>query len=96
MTPLLDLSAAANLLAIAPGTLRGHVIAGRIAHRRVGGLIRFSEADLDEFVESCRVEVRGPVEPKVVRPFGPLTRVRLPGEPSRPLLGSGQSRRGRK
>lgn len=81
MTPLLHLTAAASLLSISVRTLRAHVSAGRVAHRRIGGAIRFTESDLAEFVEACRVDVKGPeIRPaRVVMPE--LTRVKMPARP---------------
>lgn len=65
MQPLLDLKSAAAVLGISPCTLGRAVRAGRIAHRRIGGAIRFTEDDIAEYVERCAVGVRGVSEPKV-------------------------------
>ena len=65
MQPLLDLRSAAAILDLSVCTLRRAVRAGRVPHRRVGGVIRFTEDDLAEYVESCRIGVRGVPEPRV-------------------------------
>ena len=70
MTPLQDLKSAAAMLGISPCTLRRAVRAGKVPHRRLGGMIRFTEDDLAEYVESCRIGVRGVPEPRVK--MGPL------------------------
>ena len=54
MAPLLNIKQAAEVLGLSGHTLRGHVAAGRIAHRRIGGAIRFCESDLEEFVEQAK------------------------------------------
>lgn len=56
--PLLTIDTAAAWLGLSSHTLRAHVRAGRIAHRRLGGRIRFTESDLVEFVEAGKVPAR--------------------------------------
>jgi excisionase family DNA binding protein len=58
MTPLLSIPEAAKLLGISESTMRSHVSCRRIAHRRIGGSIRFTEQDIQSFVEESKVEVR--------------------------------------
>ena len=70
MTALLDLRSAAVILGLSVCTLRRAVRAGKVPHRRLGGSIRFTEDDLAEYVESCRIGVRGVPEPRVKA--GPL------------------------
>ena len=70
MTPLLDLPTAAKILGLSVCTLRRAVRAGKVPHRRLGGMIRFTEEDIAEYVESCRIGVRGVPEPKAK--MGPL------------------------
>lgn len=62
--PLLSIPDAAKILGISGHTLRGHVTAGRIAHRRIGGAIRFTEGDVEEFVEASKKPVRREETPK--------------------------------
>jgi excisionase family DNA binding protein len=73
MTPLLSIRDAAKLLSISESTLRSHVSVGKIAHRRIGGAIRFTEEDIRSFVEESKVDVRTPVvkTPKMapLKPF---------------------------
>jgi excisionase family DNA binding protein len=70
---LLNIPEAAAMLAIKPSTLYRLVEQGKIAHRRVCG-IKFTRQDLDDYIDSCRVEVRGVPEPRVVT--GPLKWIR--------------------
>jgi excisionase family DNA binding protein len=58
MTPLLSIRDAAKLLGISESTMRSHVSCRRIAHRRIGGAIRFTEQDIQSFVEESKVDVR--------------------------------------
>jgi excisionase family DNA binding protein len=58
MTPLLSIPEAAKLLSISESTLRSHVSVGKIAHRRIGGAIRFTEGDIEEFVEGAKRGIR--------------------------------------
>jgi excisionase family DNA binding protein len=57
MTFLLDIAAAAESLGISPTTLRRLVARGLVAYRRVGSQVRFTESDLAEYVDSCRVSI---------------------------------------
>jgi excisionase family DNA binding protein len=47
---LLTISEAASLLGVRPQTLYLWVSAQRIPHRKIGRLVRFTEEDLEEFV----------------------------------------------
>jgi excisionase family DNA binding protein len=51
---LLSIREAASLLGVRPQTLYLWVSKKRIAHRKIGRLVRFTEADLAEFVERQR------------------------------------------
>jgi excisionase family DNA binding protein len=66
VSPLLDLPAAAAILGVSACTLRRAVSAGKVPHRRIGGVIRFTEEDIRQYVESCAVGVRGVPEPAKV------------------------------
>lgn len=53
---MFDVNEAATRLGIAVITLRRMIYAGRISYRRIGPkLIRFTEADLREFLENATV-----------------------------------------
>ncbi len=54
MERLLTVQEAAHLLGIKPQTLYLWVAMKRIAHHKVGRLVRFTEADLSDFVERQR------------------------------------------
>jgi excisionase family DNA binding protein len=51
MERLLSVPEAASLLGVRPQTLYLWVSKKRIPHRKIGRLVRFTEADLAEFVE---------------------------------------------
>jgi excisionase family DNA binding protein len=51
---LLTISEAAALLGVKPQTLYLWVSLRRIPHRKIGRLVRFTEADLEEYVEKQR------------------------------------------
>ena len=56
---LLRAKEAAAYLGITVGTLRGLIRRGEISHRRIGQkLIVFCAADLDEYLERCKVPAR--------------------------------------
>lgn len=56
--PLLDPSAAAELLAVRPSWVYEAVRAGRLPHVKVGRHLRFVRSDLDRWVERQRISVR--------------------------------------
>ena len=58
MTSLLTIPSAAALLAISPATLRRWCSTGRVAHRKVGGAIRFTEEDVEAIVRQSYRGVR--------------------------------------
>jgi excisionase family DNA binding protein len=58
MSPLLSIPEAAKLLGISESTMRTHVSCRRIAHRKIGGSIRFTESDIEEFVEVSKRGIR--------------------------------------
>jgi excisionase family DNA binding protein len=58
MNPLLSIPEAAKLLSISVSTLRSHVSVGKIAHRKIGGAIRFTESDIEEFIEVSKRGIR--------------------------------------
>jgi excisionase family DNA binding protein len=53
---LLDEAAAAQALGLKPRMLRDRRRRGEISFRRIGRLIRYARADLEEFVERSKVE----------------------------------------
>lgn len=60
---------AAVILEVRPATVYALCRAGLIGHRRVGlgkGQIRLDRADVDAYLESSRVECRGPSAPAAV------------------------------
>jgi excisionase family DNA binding protein len=52
MNRLLTITEAAALLGVKPQTLYLWVSLRRVPHRKIGRLVRFTEADLEEFVEN--------------------------------------------
>jgi excisionase family DNA binding protein len=56
---MLTVKEAAKRLGISQSKLYQLVSERKIAHYRVGGKIVFAEADLDAYLESCRVEAGG-------------------------------------
>lgn len=50
--------AASRRLGVTIKWLRNAVAEGRVPHYKMGRLVRFRPADLDEFAERCRVEAR--------------------------------------
>ncbi len=66
MTPLLTLPAAAALLSLSPATLRRWCSTGRVAHRKVGGAIRFTEQDVEAIVRESYRGVREEREPRAI------------------------------
>jgi excisionase family DNA binding protein len=53
--PLMTFDEAARYLGVTPRFVRKLVAERRLAHRKLGRLIRFTRADLDEFSERSRV-----------------------------------------
>jgi excisionase family DNA binding protein len=51
MRRLLTISEAAELLGVKPQTLYLWVSQQRVSHRKIGRLVRFTETDLEEFVD---------------------------------------------
>jgi excisionase family DNA binding protein len=58
VAPLLSVRDVAKRLSLSESTVRGFVARGKIAHRRLGGAIRFTEEDLAEFIERCKRPIR--------------------------------------
>ena len=54
MERLLDVQEAAALLRVKPQTLYLWVSQGRVPHRKIGRLVRFTDSDLETFVEGQR------------------------------------------
>jgi excisionase family DNA binding protein len=97
MDPLLTVIEAARLLKIAPHTLRGHVTASRIAYRRIGGAIRFTEQDLAEFIERSKVPIREPEDAPTPIRLGPMKWMkRAPTEQAPRRIERFESKRSRK
>jgi excisionase family DNA binding protein len=82
LTPLLSIREAAKLLHISEDTLRRRVAAKKIAHRRIGSLVRFTMSDIQDFIERSKVGVAEPSQPDMVR-LPPMTRVKMPPWPGR-------------
>jgi excisionase family DNA binding protein len=80
VTPLMTVPEAAKLLAISRNTLYSHVAAGRIAYRRIGGAVRFSESDIESFIEASKVSVRPKESPETKIFRTPLKWVRRQGD----------------
>ena len=57
-SPTIDVASAADFLGISERTVRRLVAEKAIAHHRVVGLVRFTQADLDEFVADSRVPAK--------------------------------------
>jgi excisionase family DNA binding protein len=58
--PTIDVPQAARYLGVSERTVRRLVASRAIGHRRVAGsLIRFTQSDLDLYVESIRVDAKG-------------------------------------
>jgi excisionase family DNA binding protein len=56
MKRLLTTAEAAYLLGVKPQTLYLWVSLGRVPHRKIGRLVRFTESDLEAFVERQKHE----------------------------------------
>jgi len=56
MNELYDRTQAAKLLQVGVITLDRYRKAGKISYVKIGGLIRFSQKDIDDFIASMRVE----------------------------------------
>ena len=54
MERLLDIREAAALLRVKPQTLYLWISQGRIPYRKIGRLVRFTDSDLESFVEGQR------------------------------------------
>lgn len=60
--PTIDVAHAARYLAVSERTIR-RLVAGRaIGHRRLAGLIRFTQHDLDSYVERICVAAEVPTD----------------------------------
>jgi excisionase family DNA binding protein len=80
MEALIDVNEAARLLGLSAHTVRSFVSTGKIAHRRLGGAIRFTRGDVEEFVEAAKKGVRCPTESDLVA-CPPLKWVTMPARP---------------
>jgi excisionase family DNA binding protein len=56
--PTIDVAHAAQYLDVSERTIRRLVASRAIGHRRVAGLIRFTPADLADYIENIRVAVK--------------------------------------
>ena len=54
MTELYTYQEAADYLRVNVNTLRHWVSAGKISHLKYGKLVRFSQEDIDSFLQTCR------------------------------------------
>jgi excisionase family DNA binding protein len=61
-TQLVNVSEAAQFLAVSPSTLYGWVWQRRIPFVKVGRAVRFDMADLERFVTQNRIEARVPAK----------------------------------
>ena len=61
-TQLVNVSEAAQFLAVSPSTLYGWVWQRRIPFVKVGRAVRFDMADLERFVTQNRIEARRPAK----------------------------------
>jgi excisionase family DNA binding protein len=59
---LVNVSEAAQFLAVSPSTLYGWVWQRRIAYIKVGRAVRFDMADLERFVAENRIRARLPAK----------------------------------
>jgi excisionase family DNA binding protein len=59
--PTIDVAHAARKLGVSERTIRRLVANHAISHRRVAGLVRFTEGDLNEYTQSIRVRIENPV-----------------------------------
>jgi excisionase family DNA binding protein len=53
--PTIDVAHAADYLGVSERTIRRLVASRAIGHRRLAGLIRFTQGDLDRYVENISV-----------------------------------------
>jgi excisionase family DNA binding protein len=53
--PVMNVEDAADCLRLSPSSIRRLVGAGALPHHRIGGLLRFSAEDLQEFAVRSRV-----------------------------------------
>jgi len=56
MNNLKDVKSVSELLGIKPVTLYRRVRAGAVPHRRIGSLLRFTDQDIESYLESIKVE----------------------------------------
>ncbi len=54
-SPTIDVAGAAAFLGVSQRTIRRLVADRAIPHRRMGRLVRFTERDLDDYVETSRI-----------------------------------------
>ena len=62
MTSLLNLRSAGAYLGISARSVRRLIDRGLLSYNRIGGLIKISEADLQIFLKSSRVEAKNAVD----------------------------------
>ncbi len=55
-----DIRQLANYLNVKPATLYAWAAQGKIPSHKLNGLLRFREDEIDQWLESCRVESRSP------------------------------------
>lgn len=68
MVSLLTIEDASRALAVSERTLRRLVSTGAIAHRKIGRQIRFTDADISEYVHKCQVPAGSTQEREVKAP----------------------------
>ena len=59
---LFDVSQAAKELGVSPVTMRRKTKMGEIPHRRMGGLIRYTPQDLQDYIDRSAVPARTPAK----------------------------------
>lgn len=55
---------ASRLLQVSPRTITRLIASCAIQHRRVRGQIRFTQGDIDDYIERCKITVHDPFSPE--------------------------------
>jgi excisionase family DNA binding protein len=76
--PLLKVAQVAERLSLSESKVYQLVEEGRIAHHRLGGAIRFSEEQVDAYLEATKREPREPGPKTPARRISRLKHIRLP------------------
>ena len=62
MPKLLNPTEAAEFLRCSLPQIYAHSSSGRLPKYKIGSRLFFSESDLEDYIESCRVESRKPID----------------------------------